>query len=110
MSRADWTRDELILALDLYHRYGRLDDSRSEVVELSELLRKMAVHAAPPDPVRYRSPGSVAYKLSNIASIDPGGRPGQPNGSRLDQVIWDEFSTDWQALAREAERIRSHVS
>jgi hypothetical protein len=35
---------------------------------------------------------------------------GQPNGSRLDQVIWDEFSTDWQALAREAERIRSHVS
>jgi hypothetical protein len=74
MSRADWTRDELILALDLYHRYGRLDDSRSEVVELSELLRKMAVHAAPPDPVRYRSPGSVptSFQTSHLLTQEAG--------------------------------------
>jgi putative restriction endonuclease len=109
MARADWTRDELILALELYNRCGRLDDSRPEVSELSDLLQRMAVYQNPPNPGRYRSPGSVAYKLSNLASIDPNGQRGQPNGGRLDQEIWDEFVGRSDALELEASRVRARI-
>ena len=45
-----WADPELILALDLYLRRGIVDDKDQEVVELSELLNRLPIHAARPDP------------------------------------------------------------
>ena len=54
-----WTRDELILAINLYCKlpFGRLHRLNPQVINLANLID--------------RTPGSVAYKLVNFASLDP---------------------------------------
>lgn len=54
-----WTREELILAINLYCKlpFGRLHRSNPEVIHLANLIG--------------RTPNSVAYKLVNFASLDP---------------------------------------
>jgi len=90
-----WTRDELILAINLYCKlpFGRLHRLNPSVIELSELIG--------------RTPSSIAYKLVNFASLDPSlqarGIKGALNASKLDKVIWDEFYNNWDELPFESE-------
>jgi 5-methylcytosine-specific restriction protein A len=101
-----WQRDELILALDLYVRLGRVvgDDTAPEVVTLSGLLNQLPIHAARPDAVRFRNPNGVALKLANFRAIDQPGR-GMSRGNKLDRVVWEEFSGDEKRLRAVAEVI-----
>ena len=57
MSNNKWTREELILALDLYYRlpFGRLNRSTPEVIELANLIG--------------RTNNSVALRLVNFAAL-----------------------------------------
>lgn len=92
-----WTREEIILALNLYCKtpFGRLHSKNPDVVELSKLIN--------------RTPGSVAYKLVNLASLDPSlkkrGIKGASNASKLDKIIWDEFYGNWEEAIYESERL-----
>jgi putative restriction endonuclease len=92
-----WTREELILAINLYCKlpFGRLHRSNPQVIKLSELIG--------------RTSSSVAYKLVNFASLDPSlkkrGIKGASNASKLDKVIWDEFYNDWNKLPFESEKL-----
>jgi hypothetical protein len=54
----DWTRDELIIALDLYMRLGRrvADDSHPDVIAVSDLLNSLPIHDDRPDAGRFRNP------------------------------------------------------
>jgi len=88
-----WTRDELILAINLYCKtpFGRIHIRNPEIIELAKLLN--------------RTPGSVSYKLANFASIDPSpDRKGASNVSKLDRAVWNEFFEDWESMAFESER------
>lgn len=53
-----------------------------------------------------RSPSSVALKLVNLASLDPqvvaSGRSGMRNASALDEQIWRQLLSEWDAVALEA--------
>ncbi|WP_042719862.1 HNH endonuclease [Flavobacterium sp. B17] len=92
-----WTRDELILAINLYCKlpFGRLHRLNPEIIDLSILLN--------------RTPNSVAYKLVNFASLDPSlkerGIKGAVNTSKLDKEIWNEFYNHWDILPYESERL-----
>jgi putative restriction endonuclease len=92
-----WTRDELILAINLYCKlpFGRLHRLNPKIIDLSILLN--------------RTPNSVAYKLVNIASLDPSlkerGIKGAVNTSKLDKEIWNEFYNHWDILPYESERL-----
>lgn len=94
-----WTREELILAINLYCKlpFGRLHRSNPKVIKLSELIG--------------RTPSSVAYKLVNFASLDPSlkkrGIRGASNASKLDKIIWDEFYNNWNELPYESEKLLS---
>jgi 5-methylcytosine-specific restriction protein A len=80
-----WSRDELILALDLYRRYGIADDHHPEVARLSGVLNELPIHASRPDEARFRNANGVALKLANFASLDPDyGGLGMSRGGRLD--------------------------
>lgn len=85
-----WTRDELILAINLYCKlpFGRLHRLNPQVIHLSNLID--------------RTPNSVAYKLVNFASLDPilqaRGIKGASNTSKLDKQVWDEFYNNWDEL------------
>lgn len=78
-----WTRDELLVALNLYHKltFGQLHHRNPAIVALAAKLG--------------RTSGSLAMKLSNLASFDPAlklrGIKGLAGASALDQAVWNEF-------------------
>jgi putative restriction endonuclease len=92
-----WTREELILAINLYCKlpFGRLHRSNPEIIHLSKLIN--------------RTPSAVAYKLVNFASFDPSlkarGIKGAANASKLDVEIWKEFYNNWEVLPYESEKL-----
>lgn len=98
MATTRWTKEQLKLAFHLYCQlpFGKLDMRTPEVIKLAGLIG--------------RTPGAVAMKLSNFASLDPAitgtGRKGLEGASNLDREIWDEFHSDWEALAVESEMLR----
>jgi putative restriction endonuclease len=94
--RRNWTRTELILAINLYCKtpFGRIHNRNPEIIKLAKLID--------------RTPSSVSYKLANFASIDPSlPRKGASNVSKLDIDVWNEFFNDWEKLAFESENLFS---
>jgi putative restriction endonuclease len=92
-----WTREELILAINLYCKtpFGKIHRNNPKVIELAELIG--------------RTPNSVSFKLVNFASFDPSlkarGIKGASNASKLDLEIWNEFYNDWDRLPFESEKL-----
>lgn len=94
----DWTRDEIILALDLYVRHDGQLPSRAEVAELSVILRRLAGVIAQ-DPKTFRNENGVLMKLGNIQAIDPRYTEGQKKkgltrGGKTERAVWSEFAHD----------------
>jgi len=96
-----WTREELILAVNLYCKlpFGRLHSKNPEVINLADLIG--------------RTSNSVAYKLVNFASLDPSlkarGIKGASNTSNLDKEIWNEFFNNWDELPFESEKLLANI-
>jgi putative restriction endonuclease len=94
-SRA-WTRNELIIAINLYCKtpFGRLHSKNPDVIEISKYLK--------------RTPNALAMKLVNFASFDPVLKArsikGLRNASKLDFEVWEEFQADWGQLAFESQK------
>jgi hypothetical protein len=105
-----WSREELILALDVYLRVGMAGSEHPEVLTLSRLLNRLRLHADRPDPERFRNPNGAAMKLANFAALDPT-YPGVAlsRGGRGDAAIWEEFAADRPRLAREARALRERA-
>jgi putative restriction endonuclease len=78
-----WTRDELLVALNLYHKlnFGQLHARHPAIIALAKKLGRGA--------------NSVAMKLCNFASLDPAlklrGIKGLEGASSLDRQVWNEF-------------------
>lgn len=105
-----WTRDQVILALDLYVKHSGRDPGAThpDVVEVSALLRQMATEEGLDT---YRNPSGVIMKMMNFRSVDPAftskGGKGLKGASELDKAIWAEFYGKPQELAVAAEAIRA---
>lgn len=97
MQHKDWTKNEAMLAFELYCRTpnGKIGASNQEIVELANMIG--------------RSPSSVSMKMSNFSSVDPSkielGLRGLPHGSRIDKEIFDEFCTNIGELRFQCEKI-----
>ena len=105
-----WTRDELILALDLYLRArGHIPSPRDDqVVQLSDLLNRLPIHTVRPDLEKFRNPNGVVLKITNFAALDPvylGA--GMSRGSRMDVEVWDQYAGHADEVSRIAGAIRS---
>ncbi len=104
-----WTREELILALDLYLRRwaNGIDVSDQEVRELSHLLNELPLHRDRPDAGKFRNPNGVYMKLGNFARVDPNyAGKGLSRGNHLEKVVWDELANDPARLRDTAQAIR----
>lgn len=107
--RVEWTRDEFVLALALYHEKGLLDDKTIEVIELSKLLRNMAPEEVDLNP-DYRNANGIALRLANFASVDPNyAGKGMAGLSKLGHRIWEEFKDNNDMLFAEAQKIRTRL-
>ncbi len=92
-----WTRNELIVALNLYLKlpFGKMHARTKEVIELANLIG--------------RTTGSISRRLGNFAHVDPyhqqRGIIGLANGRRQVEPIWNEFINNKSELLFESERI-----
>lgn len=97
MERRLWTRDEMILAFNLYLKmpFGKMHRGNAQIIELANLIG--------------RSANSVALRLVNYASCDPilqaRGIKGMVGGIKQCLPIWNEFVDNKEALVFESERI-----
>lgn len=98
---ASWTRDELILALDLYKQIGPAKENQPEVQELSRTLRNLVPLIEQVDPGTFRTPSSIVLRLANFAHLDPHATGGVAAGARVDAEIWRQFGNEPSALADE---------
>lgn len=91
-----WTRDELLIALNLYHKltFGQLDSRQPAIIALAAKMGRGA--------------NSLAMKLNNLASLDPvlkmRGIKGLSGASRLDRAMWEEFHEDLNESAPRSEQ------
>lgn len=101
-----WTREELILALDLYFRIQPLPkaEKHPEIVRLSEILRQLPIHKVRPDPARFRSPTAVLFKLWDLSRHERP-EPHDFKGSKLDEEVWNEFAGKRKQLADAARTV-----
>ncbi len=92
-----WSRDELILAFDLYCRipFQKTKASNPDVRHLAAMLN--------------RTPASVARKLGNFGSFDPELKKLSISGlvhvGHLDREVWEEFHKDWNTLVVRASEL-----
>lgn len=92
-----WTREELILTLNLYMKlpFGKLDARTKEVKGLANLIG--------------RTPSAVSYRLNNFAHVDEYHRDrgirGLSGGYKVCKPIWDEFLQNRELLTFESEKI-----
>ena len=97
-----WTRDELIIAFNLYCKipFGQIDQRNSAVIALANVLG--------------RTPASLAWKLANFARLDPAlqkrGIKGASHGSKGEVEVWEEFNNNWDLLAFESERLLADLT
>ena len=111
----DWTRDELILAVDYYISIGEVRPLRSDpaLQALSELLRDLPIHRPKPTDHRFRNLNGVYRKLCDIDSSRPdyvlrsGQRGKKTRGNKLDLEVLSAFKSDPVRYEAEAELIRS---
>ncbi|MGI8597968.1 MAG: HNH endonuclease [Chitinophagaceae bacterium] len=95
--RKNWSREELILALNLYLKlpFGKLHSRTPEIIYLANLIG--------------RTPGSIAMRLNNFASVDPyhqsRGISGLAGGKKQVEPIWLEFINNKEELIFESEKI-----
>lgn len=88
-----WTREELILAFNLYCKipFGTIHIHNPEIISLAKILG--------------RTPSAVSWKLANFARLDPSLQDrniaGASHGSKLDAEVWHEFSHESERLLAE---------
>lgn len=97
MERRNWTRDELIVAFNLYCKipFGKINNRNPQIIKLANAIG--------------RTPSAVSWKLANFASFDPSLQKrqirGATNAGKLDKAIFGEFYNNWEDLAYESEML-----
>src|SRR2546426_516605 len=73
VARIDWTREELILALDVYFRSpaAKGTSSHPAIIEMSKILNELPIHGRENRNVEFRNTNGVSMKLSNFLRFDP---------------------------------------
>ena len=96
----DWTRDELVLALELYLRNPRSPPGKAskEVAELSATLRLLGERLGWVRDDKFRNVNGVYMKMMNFRRFDAdviaSGRVGLTRGNSDDGAVYREFASD----------------
>ncbi|MCW7507029.1 HNH endonuclease [Leptospira levettii] len=91
----NWTREETIIAFNVYCKipFNRSSKSNPIIIKYAKIIG--------------RSPSALNMKIGNFGRLDPNlrerGIVGLGNGSKLDEIIWNEFNENWESLAYESE-------
>ena len=117
VSNPDWTRDELILALNVYLKYRPNPPGKGspEIVGLSKTLNRLGEKLFSPEDRAgtFRNENGVYMKLMNFRRLDPQytseGRVGLSQGAKAEEEVWEEFAGNEVRCERVAEAIMSSL-
>lgn len=91
----NWTKEETIVAFNVYCKVPFKSSSKNNptIIKYANIIG--------------RSPSALNMKVGNFGRLDPElkkqGIVGLGNGSKLDEIIWNEFNGNWEKLAFESE-------
>jgi len=104
-----WTRDETILALDLYLQClsSMPGPTDPRVVALSAELLALPVYPAEDRKASFRNPEGVAFKLQNLRHVATG--KGLAKVSATDREVWSDFGGNPGLVKTLAASIRSEA-
>ena len=97
MPRKIWSREELVVAFNLYCKipFSKISYKNPLVIELANLIK--------------RTPSAVALKLVNYASLDPEIQKrnikGMRHCSKADAELWEEFNNNPEKFINESETV-----
>lgn len=97
MGRKNWTREETVVAFNVYCKIPFKSSSKSHplIIKYANIIG--------------RSPSALNMKIGNFGRLDPElkkqGITGLVNGSKLEEEIWEEFNGNWEKLAFESEEL-----
>lgn len=105
-----WSRDEIILALELYNKFDSLIPSNNDeqVRALSQYLRSLPYHGNKPRNETFRNPDGVVFKLNNIRAVATG--KGLKNVSAMDRAVWKDLGGNPRKVKTLAKQIRESVT
>jgi 5-methylcytosine-specific restriction protein A len=108
----DWEWDEIVLACDLVAQNGWrwLPAEDPQVIELSQLLRKMSIHPAEVRGDKFRNPNGVGRKTADLATNRPGYSGKPTNGGRRDKEVIREFIENFDVMHAMAASIRASAA
>jgi 5-methylcytosine-specific restriction protein A len=109
----DWSRDELILALELYKKnQGNPAKDGREIVDLSALLNNLGAGLSGKND-GFRNANGVYMKVMNFRRFDEAyskqGKKGLTRGNKLEEEVWNIFGSDAARLTATAEAIRKQL-
>lgn len=113
MARNDWTREEIILAMDLYVKVGALGGGSipgaesAQIMQFSSLLQDLGAYPPELRGDKYRNPNGIYLKLMNLRAVETDGGHAMTHGSSMDAAVWRDFIDDLPHLRAEADRIRA---
>jgi 5-methylcytosine-specific restriction protein A len=112
LTNPNWTREELILALELYYQLdqGQMHKGNPKLISVSNEIRGFNIHLDIPDPNKFRNPSSIARRLGNFKTMDEGyDGVGLTNSSKLAKEVFSEFKNRRNSLILEATSIRKNL-
>jgi putative restriction endonuclease len=99
MSRNNWTREETIVAFNVYCKIPFKASSKTNptIIKYANIIG--------------RSPSALNMKVGNFGRLDPElkkqGIVGLAHGSKMEEEVWKEFNGNWERLAYESELLIS---
>jgi putative restriction endonuclease len=102
MTKNNWTREETIIAFNVYCKIPFKSSSKSHptIIKYANIIG--------------RSPSALNMKVGNFGRLDPElkkqGIVGLAHGSKLEEEVWDEFNGNWEKLAFESEQLIAKFS
>lgn len=103
MKNPNWTKDELILALELYFRdeTARGNKNHPEVIKLSQILNNLPIHSDDVQKTNFRNATGVAMKLSNYLRFDSTYKgKGLDRGNKMEEEVWNMYSSNIDTLTK----------
>lgn len=91
----NWTKEETIIAFNVYCKIPFKSSSKTNplIIKYANIIG--------------RSASALNMKIGNFGRLDPElkkqGIVGLGNGSKLDEIVWNEFNGNWEKLAYESE-------
>jgi putative restriction endonuclease len=102
MAQNNWTREETIIAFNVYCKIPFKSSSKSNatIIKYANIIN--------------RSPSALNMKIGNFGRLDPElkkqGIVGLAHGSKQEEDIWTEFNGNWEKLAYESELLIAKYS